>query len=36
MAAEVMKQTTSDKAEYTGLREVITPSAARTRKVPKI
>src|SRR5215467_6667004 len=31
MAAEVMKHSTSASAEYTGLRAVITPSAARIR-----
>ena len=33
MAAEVTKHMTSASAEYTGLREVITPSAASTRIV---
>ena len=36
MAAEVTKHRTSDNAEYTGLRDTITPSAAATRMVPKM
>ena len=35
MAAEVTKHMTSPRAEYTGLRALITPTAERTRMPPK-